>query len=204
MDIKIKNKYFFKNKKQMITYLIIFVVFIILFIILGTRNYDDALSDNLKFHEDFPGVIKDNIYEYINARDLNVLLNENTSAVFLFGSSQNKWTEASANILNEVAMDNDIEQIFYYDFFDDRVVNNGNYEQIVEKLSSHLYVNDYGKQELNAPLIVVMLDGKVIFTDDSTAFVRGNIDPDVYWNEYNTNELKNKLDVVFKSYNGVN
>ncbi len=200
-NIKIKNKHIFKNKWQMVIYMIIFAVLIYLFIYLGSIDYHTEVSDNLRMHEDFSKVPLNNIYKYVDSQDAYIDLTSGRH-IILFGFKNNEWVNNFASIINEVAMENDISEILYYDFYEDRNENNGYYEAIVKYLNNYITYTDTIKADLYAPTLIIMDNGKVIYFDDETSFIKGNISPSDYWNEFQIATKKNELEVAFKNYLG--
>ncbi len=198
--MEIKNKNMFKSKKGMIIHLVLFVIVLGGFIYLGTLNFDENLDQNEIFVSEFKNVPLDNVFDYASAREIYAALDETN--VILLGSKLNDWTEDVAILLNEVCIENDIEEIMYYDFFDDRNKNNGNYELVVEKLSNELYTLDDGTKELLAPTVIIVKDGDIIYYNDETGYMRGDITPDKYWSENKKYEFKANLEAAFKIYLG--
>ncbi len=199
--VKIKNEKIFKNKTQMIIYGILFVLIIFAFIYIGNKTYQYDETDNIIFHAEYDMVPSDNIYDYIDAREVLKVLDEN--AVILFGHTSSIWTENVAYLLNEVAMESNVDKIYFYDVYDDRAINNGNYELITEKIASYLYTDDLGKKDINVPLILIIKDGLVTYSFDELSLVKGNVTPEEYWNSYNTNLFKTNLVSAFEYFNGV-
>ncbi len=196
--MKIKNKKLFKNKLHMIVYIISCILILIAFVYIGNINYYMDEADNIKFNVQYPSVSKENIYVYSDARDILKALEGDS--VILFGSPQSDWTESLALYTNDIAIENKIEEILYYDFYDDRTINNGNYELIVQRISNYLYTDDTGRQDINAPLLLIVKNGKVIYTFDDTVFNKGNIEPEDYWNYTNIGFFENNFESALKYY----
>ncbi len=173
----------------MISSIIIFAFLIFGFIYFGTLNYGEDYSDSELFAAEYKGFTEDNIFVYKSANQILNILDKD--GIIFFGNNKNIWSEKTATMINEVATKNNIEEIYYYDFFEDRTNNNGNYELIVEKLKNYLNIDDTGNSEMYAPTVIVVKNGKIIFYDDSTSFVRGDITPDELWNE--------ELETIFMS-----
>ena len=198
-EIKIKNYKIFKSKTQMIIYILLFIIFIALFILIGKTDYEQGKNDAIKFNKDFPSIEKDNVYKYITAVKAGDIVQKG-KGIILFGRKNNKWVEYYANLVNNVAKEVRIKEIFYYDLLDDRKNNNATYEDIINKLDNYIYTNDNGKKEIYTPTLLVMKAGKVLLFDTDTNFVKGTITPDIYYNEYNYGEKYNELKMIFKDY----
>lgn len=188
------------NKKiKRICQAMLFVLIIAGFIYVGTRDFNqEIVVDNERFDSDYANVSKDNIFKYASAREMYTALN--SSAVIFMGYPANVWSGYYADILNEAAKDSGITEILYYDFYEDRENRNATYQSIVLNLSSYLTTLDDGTQEIFAPTLVVVKNGKIMYVDDETAFTIGNISPDEYWDEMQIGLKYNNLTTLFAEY----
>jgi hypothetical protein len=179
---------------------ILFVLIIIAFIYVGTRDFNtNVVIDNEKFDADYSNVDKDNVFVYVNAAEVYSKLKSGNAIIFM-GYPQNKWSGYYANILNTAAKESNISEILYYDFLEDRNNKNGTYQSIVLKLSSYVPTIDDGTQDIYAPTLVIVSNGKIIAYDNETAINIGNITPDDYWNEYRTGIKLNNFKTMFQEY----
>lgn len=194
----IKNEKLFKNKIQLVVYLLLFALLIWAFIYLGTIDYDKTLPDNEKFAQEFRLVSEDNVFEYINATEALMVAN-GTKGIVLFGT-KNEWVNYYANIVNKVAKQVGIDKIYYYDFISNRQDNNGTYEQIVELLSDYTMYDDYNKAEIYAPSLLVVSKDQVLLFDMETSFRVSDIEPAEYWNSFNEEQKIKELSKVFQEY----
>ena len=198
-EIKIKNYKIFKSKTQMVIYILLFIIFIALFILIGKTDYEQGKNDAIKFNKDFPSIEKDNVYKYISVVKAGDIV-QSGKGIILFGHKNSKWVESYANLVNSVAKEVGIKEIYYYDLLDDRKNNNATYESMINKLDNYVYTNDLGKKEIYAPTLLVMKKGKVLLFDTDTNFIKGTITPEVYYNKYNYGEKYNELKTVFNEY----
>ena len=188
------------NKKvKLILQGILFVVIIVGFIYIGTRDFNkEVVVDNERFDADYVNVSKDNVFKYANAVEVYQALKGN--AIIFMGYPANVWSGYYANILNEAAKDAGIKEILYYDFYEDRENRNGTYQSIVLSLTNYLVTLDDGTEEIYAPTLVIVKNGKVIAFDNETAFTKGNITPEVYWDEYQSGIKYNNFKIMFQEY----
>lgn len=178
---------------------ILFVLIIVGFIYIGTRNFNEkVVVDNERFDADYALVSKDNVFKYANAVEVYAALKGN--AIIFMGYPSNIWSGYYANILNEAAKDSGITEILYYDFYEDRENRNGTYQSIALSLSNYLVTLDDGTEEIYAPTLVIVKNGKVIAFDNETAFTKGNITPDIYWDEYQSGIKYNNFKTMFREY----
>ena len=196
--IYIKNEKLFKNKTQMVIYIILFCLLIYGFIYFGKKDYKVKVSDNERFSSEFSLVSKDNVFKYVNATDARMVA-KGAKGIVLFGTN-NDWVNYYAYILDKVAKEVGIEEIYYYDFIKNRKDNNGTYEDIVKTLSNYVTYNDKGVAEIYAPSLLVVSNDKVILFDSETSFVKGNILPNAYWNSEKIAEKENQIREAFIKY----
>lgn len=196
--IYIKNEKLFKNKTQMVIYIILFCLLIYGFIYLGKKDYKVKVSDNERFSSEFSLVSKDNVFKYVNATDARMVA-KGAKGIVLFGTN-NDWVNYYAYIVDKVAKEVGIEEIYYYDFIKNRKDNNGTYEDIVRTLSNYVTYNDKGVAEIYAPSLLVVSNDKVILFDSETSFVKGDILPNAYWNSEKIAEKENEIREAFIKY----
>ncbi len=195
-----KKKKLFKNKVQMIVYTLIFILCIVLFIIIGKTDFcKEEVTEAKKFNNIYNLVSEDNLYVFSNATEVLKILN-GRSGIILMGFPLNVWTKYSANILNDVAKEEGIDKIYYYDFLKDREESNGTYETIVNKLDVYITVDDEGTKDLHAPTILIVKDGEIIGYFDDTSTIKGVITPEDYYNEYQTSLTKEMYKTAILEY----
>ena len=192
----------YKNKTQMIIYNIIFIICLILCIIIGKKDYSkDKVSDNVKFSELYNMVSDDNVFKFVNASEALNIIN-GKSGIILMGFPTNKWTNYYAFLINEVCKEMGIEEVYYYDFLDDRDNNNGTYETIVNALDVYVTVDDLGNKDLYAPTLVVIKDGVVLSYFDETAIIKGVVTPEYYYTNDVIDKTKEEMKTIFLEYKG--
>ncbi len=186
---------------QKIFYMISFVFLIAAFIYLGQKNYSlskSNLTDNERFTEEY-GISSKNIFVYKTAEEILKMMNTGDAIIFM-AFPENKWSSKYAELLNEVAMKNNIQEIYYYNFKQDRSSNNQNYQKIVSQLSSYLPVLDEEVMDIYAPTVVIVKDGNIIFYDDETSIIRGDTSVDDYWTVSRENEKKIEFRLIIQEY----
>lgn len=197
-EIKIKNQHIFKNKVQMVIYLILFAFLLYMFIFLGGLNYETKIQDNERFAEEFNLVPEDNVFKYINSQDAKMLIT-GQDGIILIGHKTD-WVNYYAKMVNEVAKDLNISTINYYDILDDRNNDNGTYETIVNYLDGYITYNDLGEGNLYAPTLIIKKNNRIIYFDDETSMVKGKMLPSTYWTEFQINMKKNELETALRKY----
>ena len=188
----------FKNKTQMVIYIILFCLLIYGFIYFGKKDYKVKVSDNERFASEFSLVSKDNVFKYVNATDARMVA-KGAKGIVLFGT-KNEWVNYYAYMVNKIAKEVGVKEIYYYDFTKNRKDNNGTYEDIVKTLSNYVTYNDKGVAEIYAPSLLVVSNDKVILFDSETSFVKGDILPNAYWNSEKIAEKENQIREAFIKY----
>lgn len=196
--IYIKNKSLFKSKTQMIIYIILFCLLIYGFIYFGKKDYKVEVNDNERFASEFSLVSKDNVFKYVNATDARMVA-KGAKGIVLFGT-QNEWVNYYAYMVNKVAKEVGVKEIYYYDFTKNRKDNNGTYEDIVKTLSNYVTYNDKGVAEIYAPTLLVVSNDEVLLFDNETSFVNGEITPSTYWNSTKEDAKENEIREAFIKY----
>lgn len=196
--IYIKNKKMFKSKTQMVIYIIIFCLLIYAFIYLGKKEYKVELPDNEKFSSMFSMVSTDNVFKIVNATEAR-MVSRGAKGIVLFGT-ENEWVNYYAYIVNKIAKEVGVEEIYYYDFTKNRKDNNGTYEDIVKNLSNYVTYNDKGVAEIYAPSLLVVSKDEVLLFDSDTSFIKGKTTPRTYWNSFTQGEKEQNLRAVFTEY----
>ena len=196
--IYIKNKKMFKSKTQMVIYIIIFCLLIYAFIYLGKKEYKVELPDNEKFSSMFSMVSTDNVFKIVNATEAR-MVSRGAKGIVLFGT-ENEWVNYYAYIVNKIAKEVGVEEIYYYDFTKNRKDNNGTYEDIVKNLSNYVTYNDKGVAEIYAPSLLVVSKDEVLLFDSDTSFIKGKTTPSTYWNSLTQGEKEQNLRAVFTEY----
>lgn len=196
--IYIKNKKMFKSKTQMVIYIIIFCLLIYAFIYLGKKEYKVELPDNEKFSSMFSMVSTDNVFKIVNATEA-IMVSRGAKGIVLFGT-ENEWVNYYAYIVNKIAKEVGVEEIYYYDFTKNRKDNNGTYEDIVKNLSNYVTYNDKGVAEIYAPSLLVVSKDEVLLFDSDTSFIKGKTTPSTYWNSFTQGEKEQNLRAVFTEY----
>lgn len=179
---------------------ILFIIIIGAFIFIGTKDFSKKeILDNEKFDQEYNTVDEDNVFRYVNATEVYSNMKSGNAVIFM-GYASNSWSGYYANILNEAAKESGIKEILYYDFYKDRANKNATYQSIVLKLKDYITILDDGTENIYAPMLVVVRDGKILYTDDETALNKGIRNPDLYWNETNKELKKSNFKLMFQEY----
>lgn len=192
------------NNIQKIFYILSFVFMIAAFIYLGSKNYQvsqNSLSDAEKFTMEY-GISKNNRFVYKNANDILDVMNDGTAVIFM-AFKENEWSSYYASILNDVAIKEDIKEIYYYNFLKDRMTNSRVYQNILKGLQKYVVVLDDGSTNIYSPTLIMVKDGEVIYFDNETAVMNGEVTPNSYWTKEKNKLKEDELRKNFKIFKGI-
>ncbi len=184
-------------------YILSFIFLIIAFIYLGTKNYQtkkSSLSDSEQFTKDF-GIAINNVFKYKKATDILEILNTGSGLIFL-AYPENEWSTPYAEILNEVAKEENIKEIYFYNFLKDRENNNRYYENIVEYLKGYTTIIEGNTLDIYSPSLVIVKNGNIIYFDNETALLNGEHTIKEYWTSNKKIVKKTDLANAIKMYKG--
>lgn len=196
------KKKFFKSKLEMFVSIVIFIGLLLGFIYFGSKEYKSKVvievneNETIKFDAE-------NIYTTINASDaLNYIKGKNV--IILFGINDD-MTLRYGNLLNNIAKDNGIEEIYYYDVEKNRKDNNASYRSVVEYLSNYVTYFESKTSDIFGPTLLIKSNDLIIYYDDSASVTKGLYTPDEYFTSYTEGNMNNLLPTIFKDYKeGIN
>ena len=186
---------------QKIVYIASAIFMFVAFIYLGTKDYNVPVkdfNDQENFTKDF-GITNENIYDYKTASEILEIMNTGTGVIF-FAFPENEWSHTYASLLNDVAKYYGLNEIYYYNFFNDRIMNNSYYENIVKKLNAYLPVLDNGTRNIYAPSMIMVKNGEIIAYDDETSILHGDVTVDDYWTYERQENKRVQLGVYFEKF----
>lgn len=210
---------------------IILIITLILAIVLGIviDNYIDKQygSDELKFKKEYESINnkeweidgykgkyleisipKHNLFKYATDENIVSLLKEGTHVIY-FGNAKCNWCRSAVSVLIDTALEYNLEELYYYDFFALRdAYEEGSdtdkvklYEDIILELDDFIEKTFEsgrvkGKKRLSAPTVVIVSSGKVVDAHYKT--VDSHIDYGKDLNEKQKDELKNIYQKMFE------
>lgn len=186
-----------KNKKLWI--IIITMIVLLTGGILGfylTRG--TKISDAKKFQQEYETVDENNVFVYRTMDEIIKILEHGTGVVYL-GFPECPWCKAYVTYLNEVALQNGIEEVYYHNVLNDRKENTKEYQKVVSILNDYLQYDEEGNKRLYVPAVIVADHGNIIGFDDETAWdTKGYETPEEYWKHEDLAGLKKKLGNLFQ------
>lgn len=178
--------------KIVVTFSFVALIIIILLIYRDPIfKIQNNLTDNLKFQREYINATEDNVFKYISIEDTISMLKEGTGIIY-FGFKSCSWCQAYVPILNEVAKENNIDQIYYYDIKSIRTRNTKEYQEIVSILSDYLENDENGNKRVYVPDVYFVKNGKIQGHNNDTSTIEG-ADTKGYYTDKVKSELKAKL-----------
>ena len=151
----------------------------------------DNNTDNIKFSKEYTSVSKDNVFVYRSKDEIINILEHGTGIVYL-GYPECPWCMAYVPLLNEIAKNEGIEKIYYYNIREDRKNNTEFYQKVVSILNDYLNYDEEGRKRIFVPNVTFVKEGKIIFNDNETSLISEGT-PSEYWTEEKKTLFNEKL-----------
>ncbi|MEA4910599.1 hypothetical protein SDC9_07916 [bioreactor metagenome] len=160
------------------------------------------LSDAQKFQAEYPGVAIDNRFVYRSAEEIINILKGGTGLVYL-GFPECPWCQRYTVYLDEVAREQNLEKIYYYNVRQIRTDNTPEYQEMVALLGENLDKDTEGNPRIFVPDLTAVKNGEIIAHDNSTSLLNSAVDgtPDEWWTEERVNSFKENLKKIIEPVN---
>ena len=199
-----------KNKNIIIAMGVIIVALIGVVIYLLVKENNNAnndtndkpeITDASKFADEYTEISEDNVFVYASVDEIIDTL-ENGNGVVYLGFPECQWCQRYVVYLNDVAKENNVDKILYYNIKEDRSNNSDNYLKIVDLLKDYLQDDEDGNPRIYVPAIIFMNDGKIVGFDDETSLdTKGCSNADEYWTKDEIKDLKERLNEYIEKAN---
>lgn len=165
----------------------------------GLKNTcETKKSDAQNFSIEYSSVDSNNVFVYRTSSEIINILKNGTGIVYL-GFPSCPWCQAYVPYLNEVAKENGLEKIYYFNILEDRKNNTEDYQEMVSILKDYLQYDSEGNKRIYAPSIISVKAGEIVGFDDETGYdTKGESDPSSYWTDKRVKKLKEKLTSMVK------
>ena len=178
--------------KKYLKYIIPVIILIALGLIIFFMTRDKVETKNLR--DEYTSLPKDNLFVYRDSDEIIKILKNGTGIVFL-GFPECKWCQAYVPILDEVAKEEGVEKIYYYNILEDRKENNKTYKEMVKLLKKYLDFDEEGNERIFVPEVAFVVKGLVVASDNETSLISGETTPEEYWTDSKKQETKERLRV---------
>lgn len=155
-------------------------------------------SDAMRFSGEYSSVEVDNVFKYKTAEETKDILEHGTGVVFL-GFPSCPWCQSYAKMLNDLAKEKGLTEIYYYNIHDDRENNTEVYQKFVSILGDYLQYDNTGKKRIYVPNATFIVDGEIIGNDlETSKDTLGLQNPDDYWTEERAATWKEKIGALME------
>lgn len=184
------------NKNVYIIFGIIAVL--ILIISLSFLFKKDKMSDAERFAKEYDFTVN-NVFVYRNLDEINKILENGTGVVYL-GFPECPWCRGYIPYLNEVAINEHLDKIYYFNILNDRKNNTSGYKKTVQLLNDYLKYDNEGNKRIYVPAVIAVNNGKIVgFDDESSLDTKGYETPEEYWKNEDLDGLKKRLSDMIKA-----
>ena len=159
-------------------------------------------KDSIKFAKEYTQVTENNVFVYKTDKEIVDILKTQSGIVYL-GFPECPWCQKYVSLLNEVALDKGISEIYYFNIKDARANKTVAYNEMVEILKDYLPTDDEGNKKIMVPDLTFVMEGKVKWHNNDTSTISGMKIED-YWTTEKEEEFKNTLGAAIDSvFHGV-
>lgn len=192
-----KKKIMESSKKNV--YMIFGIIAVLILIIsLSFLFKKDKMSDAERFAKEYDFTVN-NVFVYRNLDEINKILENGTGVVYL-GFPECPWCKGYIPYLNEVAINEHLDKIYYFNILNDRKNNTSGYKKTVELLNDYLKYDNEGNKRIYVPAVIAVNNGKIVGFDDESSFdTKGYETPEEYWKNEDLDGLKKRLSDMIKA-----
>lgn len=192
-----KKKIMESSKKNVyIIFGIIAVLILIISLIFLFKK--DKMSDAKRFAKEYDFTVN-NVFVYRNLDEINKILENGTGVVYL-GFPECPWCRGYIPYLNEVAINEHLDKIYYFNILNDRKNNTSGYKKTAQLLNDYLKYDNEGNKRIYVPAVIAVNNGKIVGFDDESSFdTKGYETPEEYWKNEDLDGLKKRLSDMIKA-----
>lgn len=192
-----KKKILESSKKNV--YIIFGIIAVLILIIsLSFLFKKDKMSDAERFAKEYDFTVN-NVFVYRNLDEINKILENGTGVVYL-GFPDCPWCKGYVPYLNEVAINEHLDKIYYFNILNDRKNNTSGYKKTVQLLNDYLKYDNEGNKRIYVPAVIAVNNGKIVgFDDESSLDTKGYETPEEYWKNEDLDGLKKRLSDMIKA-----
>lgn len=147
------------------------------------EDHQQASQIEDKFRSEYPDVSEEHRFSYASPSEVEAVFEEGSGLVFL-GFPECPWCQKLAPIVNEAAMAEELNKIYYLDIRQARINNDETYQKLVGYLSEYLEKDEEGNPRIFVPDVTAVNKGKVVERFKQEPAGEGEEPaPDAYWTE---------------------
>ena len=179
---------------------IIFGIIAVLILIISLCFFfkKNKMSDAERFAKEYDFTVN-NVFVYRNLDEINKILENGTGVVYL-GFPECPWCRGYIPYLNEVAINEHLDKIYYFNILNDRKNNTSGYKKTAQLLNDYLKYDNEGNKRIYVPAVIAVNNGKIVgFDDESSLDTKGYETPEEYWKNEDLDGLKKRLSDMIKA-----
>lgn len=188
-------------KKRFLIIGIVIIAVIGAFLIYKYAIPDTTKTTTKKFNSEYTLLDSDNVFVYKSLDEIINVLKGGTGIVFL-GFPECPWCQQYVVYLNELAKENNVKEIYYYNIKNDRKDNTDKYKKVVALLDEYLPYDDAGNKRVYVPNVTFVKNGVILANDNETSLINDGSAPTDYWTKENISIFKTKMNEYFEKYTG--
>lgn len=187
-----------KNIIRKTIYGILFLAMIVAFVYLSEK-YADNGDDHVITINDYYQNVNNSKYEIIRGSKLISLLQEGKSIIFI-GSSTSEAAIKYIEELDPIIRKTGVDKIYYYDINNDKAQKNSNYYEIRELLKGSLITTDGSENNLLAPSLYIVDNGKVKYYNIETVAIKNTDKIEDYWTQEKESAFISEVTTAINKY----
>lgn len=192
------KKKIMENSKKNVYIIFGIIAVLILIISLSFLFKKDKMSDAERFAKEYDFTVN-NVFVYRSLDEINKILENGTGVVYL-GFPECPWCRGYIPYLNEVAINEHLDKIYYFNILNDRKNNTSGYKKNVQLLNDYLKYDNEGNKRIYVPAVIAVNNGKIVgFDDESSLDTKGYETPEEYWKNEDLDGLKKRLSDMIKA-----
>ena len=192
------KKKIMENSKKNVYIIFGIIAVLILIISLSFLFKKDKMSDAERFAKEYDFTVN-NVFVYRSLDEINKILETGTGVVYL-GFPECPWCKGYIPYLNEVAINEHLDKIYYFNILNDRKNNTSGYKKTVQLLNDYLKYDNEGNKRIYVPAVIAVNNGKIVGFDDESSFdTKGYETPEEYWKNEDLDGLKKRLSDMIKA-----
>ena len=187
-----------KSIIRKVIYGILFLLMILAFIYLGDKYADNSKTKTLTIN-DYYSELKSDRFEVVYGSKMISLLKEGKNIIFI-GSKNSEYSKKYIEELNIILDQLKIEKVYYYDIVYDKSQKNSNYYEIRELLKGSLTTTDGSKNNLLAPSLYIIDNGKVKYYNTETVAMKNTDTVENYWTTDQQIKFSSEITLAINNY----
>ena len=163
-----------------------------------TNTPENKISSINNISHEYSMLEDNNVFKSSSIDEIANILNNGTGIVY-FCIPENEWCQYYTKYLNDVAVQNNIDKIYYLNIKQDRKYNSNGYRKVLNILKDYLYKDDEGNKKIFVPTTIFVKKGVITSFDNETSTI-SNISPTSYYDDNKINEFNNRFTNYLLNY----